>query len=68
MADGPLKDAVEAVLAMLQEVSPRIDILRRRLTALARQDQARRLMTARGVGALVTLAYTSIISTTNRFS
>ncbi|MEZ0168284.1 hypothetical protein [Microvirga sp. TS319] len=56
VANGPLKDAVEAVPAALQEVSPQIDILRRRLIALARQNQARLLMTARGVGALVDLS------------
>ncbi len=51
VADGPLKDAVEALLTALQEVSRQIGILSRRLMGLARQDQAaRRLMTAPGDG------------------
>jgi transposase len=36
VADGPLKDAVEALLTALQEVSRQIGILSRRLMALAR--------------------------------
>jgi len=69
VADGPLKDAVEALLAALQEVSRQIGILSRRLMALARQDQAgRRLMTAPGVGSLVALAYISVIDAPERFS
>ncbi len=40
VADGPLKDAVEALLKALQEVSRQIGILTRRLMGPARQDQA----------------------------
>jgi transposase len=69
VADGPLKDAVEALLTALQEVSRQIGILTRRLMGLARQDKAaRRLMTAPGVGSLVALAYISVIDTPDRFS
>ncbi|MBQ0819561.1 MULTISPECIES: IS110 family transposase [Microvirga] len=69
VADGPLKDAVEALLTALQEVSRQIGILSRRLMALARQNQAaRRLMTAPGVGSLVALAYISVIDAPERFS
>jgi transposase len=69
VADGPLKDAVEALLIALQEVSRQIGILSRRLMGLARQDPAaRRLMTAPGVGSLVALAYISVIDTPDRFS
>jgi transposase len=69
VADGPLKDAVEALLAALQEVSRQIGILSRRPMGLARQDQAaRRLMTAPGIGSLVALAYISGIDTPDRFS
>ncbi len=69
VADGPLKDAVEALLTALQEVSRHIGILTPRLMGLARQDQlARRLMTAPGVGSLVALAYISVIDTPDRFS
>lgn len=69
VADGPLKDAVEALLIALQEVSRQIGILSRRLMGLARQDPAaRRLMTAPGVGSLVALAYISVIDTPDRFA
>jgi transposase len=69
VADGPLKDVVEALLTALQAISRQIGILARRLMALARQDQAaRRLMTAPGVGSLVALAYISVIDAPGRFS
>ena len=69
VADGPLKDVVEALLSALQAVSRQIGILTCRLMALARQDPAaRRLMTAPGVGSLVALAYISIIDAPERFS
>jgi transposase len=69
VANGPLKDVVEALLAALQVISRQIGILTRRLMALARQDQAaRRLMTAPGVGSLVALAYISVIDAPERFS
>ncbi|WP_244627643.1 hypothetical protein [Microvirga tunisiensis] len=58
-----MKDAVEALLAALQEVSRQIGILTRRLMGLARHDQAVRcLMTAPGVGSLVALAYIGFAS------
>jgi transposase len=69
VADGPLKDVVEALLTALQVISRQIGLLTRRLMALARQDQAaRRLMTAPGVGSLVALAYISVIDAPERFS
>ena len=69
VADGPLKDVVEALLTALQAIGRQIGLLTRRLMALARQDQAaRRLMTAPGVGSLVALAYISVIDAPERFS
>ncbi|WP_237050476.1 IS110 family transposase [Microvirga ossetica] len=69
VADGPLKDVVEALLTALQAIGRQIGLLTRRLMVLARQDQAaRRLMTAPGVGSLVALAYISLIDAPERFS
>jgi transposase len=63
VVERPLKDVVEALLTALQEVSRQVDLLTRRLMAMAR-----RLMTAPGVGSLVALAYISVIDAPDRFS
>ncbi|MFC0385990.1 IS110 family RNA-guided transposase [Muricoccus vinaceus] len=69
VADGPLQDATEALLAAWQSVSEQVAVLSRRLVAIARQDGAvRRLMTAPGVGVLVALTYVSVVDTPERFA
>jgi transposase len=69
VADGPLQDAAEALLAAWQSVGEQVVVLSRRLVAIARQDQAvRRLMTAPGVGILVALTYVSAVGTPERFT
>jgi len=69
VADGPLREVAEALLAAWQAINDQVATLSRRLLAIARQDQAvRRLMTAPGVGVLVALAYVSVIDDPERFA
>src|SRR3712207_3050288 len=60
VAGGPLQEVAGALLAAWQAIGEQIAVLGRRLVAVARQNEAAwRLMTARGVGVLVALAYAS---------
>jgi transposase len=69
VADGPLQNVVDALLLAWQAISTQINVLSRRLVAMARQNQTvRRLMTAPGVGALVALTFTCVIDTPERFA
>ncbi|TDG03096.1 IS110 family transposase, partial [Paracraurococcus ruber] len=69
VADGPLQEVAEALLAAWQSIGEQITALGRRLVAMARQDQAvRRLMTAPGVGVLVALTYVSVVDAPERFA
>jgi transposase len=69
VADGPLQDVAEALLAAWQSIGEQIALLGRRLAAIARQDQAvRRLMTAPGVGVPVALPYASVVDAPERFA
>jgi transposase len=68
-ADGPLEDAVEALLSAWQAIGAQIAGLDRRLLAMARRDQpVRRLMTAPGVGVLVAMTFVSVIDDPERFA
>jgi transposase len=69
VAEGPLQDVAEALLAAWESISVQIAALGRRLVAIARQDQAvKRLMTAPGVGVLVALTYASVVDAPERFA
>jgi transposase len=69
VADGPLQNVADALLLAWQAISTHINVLSRRLVAMARQNQTvRRLMTAPGVGALVALTFTCVIDTPERFA
>jgi transposase len=69
VADGPLREVAEALLAAWQAINDQVSTLSRRLIAIARQDQAvQRLMTAPGVGVLVALTYVSVIDDPERFA
>lgn len=69
VADGPLQELAEALIAAWQALDDQIRTLSRRLIALARQDQTvKRLMTAPGVGVLVALTYVSVIDDPKRFA
>jgi transposase len=69
VADGPLQEVAEALLAAWQAVGEQIAVLGRRLLAMAKQDETvRRLMTAPGVGVLVALAYVSVVDVPERFA
>jgi transposase len=69
VAQGPLHEVVEALLAAWQAINHQIAVLSRRLIAMARQDQAvRRLMSAPGVGTLVALTFVSIVDQPDRFA
>jgi transposase len=69
VADGPLQDVAEALLAAWQAINGQIAVLSRQLISMARQDQAvRRLMSAPGVGTLVALTYVSVVDRPERFA
>ena len=69
VADAPLQELAEALIAAWQALDDQIRTLSRRLIALARQDQTvKRLMTAPGVGVLVALTYVSVIDDPQRFA
>jgi transposase len=68
IADGPLQEVAEALLAAWQGIDEQVAALSRRLVAIARQDEAvKRLMTAPGVGVLVALTYVSVVEDPDRF-
>jgi transposase len=69
VANGPLLQVSEALLAAWQAIDEQIHGLSRRLIALARQDKVvQRLMSAPGVGVVVALTYVSVIDNPQRFA
>jgi transposase len=69
VADGPLQEVADALLAAWQAINSQVAVLSRRLIVMARHDQAvKRLMTAPGVGTLVAMTYISVIEQPERFT